>query len=73
MAAKAKKLPAGEWRGLHHALSHLRRGGLHEALGIPQGQKIPAAKLEEAKNSDDPHVAHMANLASTMKGWHHGK
>jgi hypothetical protein len=57
--------------GLYHALHHLRKGGLHRALGVPEGQPIPEAKLAAAKNSKDSHVRHMANFASTMEGFHH--
>lgn len=42
-------------------------GGLHRALGIPAGKPIPAKKLAAAKNSDNPHVRQMANMASTLK------
>jgi hypothetical protein len=49
---------------------HLNKGGLHRALGIPEGQTIPQDRLEEAKNSKNPHVREMANLAHTMEGWH---
>jgi hypothetical protein len=54
---------------LHRALAHLNRGGLHRALGVKEGEKIPADKLEKAKNSDNNHLAKMANFASTMEGW----
>lgn len=56
---------------LHRALNHLNKGGLHRALGIPEGQPIPQDKLEAAKHSDNPHIAKMAQFASTMEGWHH--
>lgn len=55
---------------LHRALIHLNKGGLHRALGVPEGTPIPAAKLEKAKNSDNPHVAKMAQFAHTLEGWH---
>jgi hypothetical protein len=58
--------------GLHHALSHMRKGGLHRALGVPEGEPIPAAKLAAAKKSEDPHVAKMAHFAETLEGFHHG-
>lgn len=41
-------------------------GGLHKALGVPQGQKIPADKLAKAKRSPNAHVRRMAALASTL-------
>lgn len=66
--AKAKgKYPPG----LHKALTGLRKGGLHKALGVPEGEKIPAAKLEAAKNSSDEHISKMAHFAATMEGWKH--
>lgn len=54
---------------LRRAMHHLRKGGLHRALGIPEGEKIPTDRLEAARHSDNPHVVHMANLAKTMKSW----
>lgn len=56
---------------LYRAMHHLRKGGLHRALGVPEGQPIPQDKLESAKNSENPHVRHMANFAATMEGFHH--
>ena len=67
-SAKQKK----EWPHLHRVVTHLRHGALHRALGIPEDEDIPAARLAEAKRSNDPEVAHMARLAGTMEGWHHG-
>lgn len=52
----------GKW--IQGAITH--PGGLHKALGVPQGQKISATKLAKAKNSPNPHVRKMANLASTL-------
>jgi hypothetical protein len=56
---------------LHRALKHLHKGGLHEALGVPTGEKIPQDKMEQAMNSKNPHVKKMADLAHTMAGWVH--
>lgn len=56
----------------HRVVMHLHKGGLHRALGVPEGQTIPADKMAEAKNSSNPHVKAMANLAHTMEGWDHG-
>ena len=61
-----------EWPKLHRVVTHLRKGALHRALGIPEGETIPAERLAEAKRSKDPEVAHMARLAGTMEGWKHG-
>jgi hypothetical protein len=51
---------------LYRAIHHLRHGGLHRALGVPEDETIPKEKIAAAKNSSNPHVAHMANFAATM-------
>jgi hypothetical protein len=56
---------------LYRAMHHLNKGGLHRALGIKEGEPIPEDRLEAAKHSSNPHVAHMANFAATMKGFKH--
>ena len=55
----------------HRVVMHLNKGGLHRALHIPEDQTIPQDRLEEAKNSKNPHVRQMANLAHTMESWKH--
>jgi hypothetical protein len=47
------------------------KGGLHRALGVPEGDKIPADKLASAKNSRNPRVRRMAALAGTLEKMHH--
>lgn len=42
-------------------------GALHKQLGVPEGQKIPPAKLNAAAHSDNPTLAKRANLAKTLK------
>ncbi len=42
-------------------------GALHEALGVPQGQKIPASKLS-VKPGDSTLMKRRKNLAKTLKG-----
>ena len=54
---------------LYRAMHHLRKGGLHRALGVPEGEKSPAAKVEAARHSKNSHVRHMANFAHTMKSF----
>lgn len=54
---------------LYRAMHHLRHGGLHRALGVPENQTIPAAKVEAATHSKNAHIMHMANMAKTMKGF----
>lgn len=43
-----------------------RPGALHEKLGVPQGQKIPAKKLMQAEHSFDPTERKEATLAETF-------
>jgi hypothetical protein len=56
---------------LYRSLHHLRKGGLHRALGIKESEPIPAEKLEAARHSSNSHIQHMANFAHTMKGFKH--
>ena len=56
---------------LYRAIHHLRHGGLHKALGVPEDENIPADKMEAAKHSKNAHVMHMANMAETMKHFKH--
>lgn len=44
-------------------------GALHRELGVPQGQKIPAKKLNAAAHSSNPLERKRANLAKTLKGF----
>ncbi len=46
-------------------------GALHRELGVPEGKKIPAKKLEKAEHSKNPKLAKRAHLAETLKGMHH--
>jgi hypothetical protein len=41
-------------------------GALHRSLGVPEGEKIPAAKVEAAAQSSDPTLARRARLAETL-------
>lgn len=50
----------------------VHKGALHRALGVPEGEKIPAAKLAEASNSKDEHVRRMAASAKGFAGMKHG-
>ena len=53
----------GHW--IEHA--GIKAGGLHKALNVAAGKKIPAAKLASARNSDNPRVRRMATLADTFR------
>ena len=50
-----------------------RPGALHRALGVPEGQKIPADKMAKARNSKNPRIRREAALAGTLAGMHHKK
>ena len=41
-------------------------GALHKELGVPEGQKIPAAKVAKAAHSTNPVLAQRARLAETL-------
>lgn len=46
-------------------------GALHRSLGIPEGEKIPAKKIQKAAHSSDPTLARRARLAETLKKLNH--
>jgi len=62
--ACAKKDGGGNW--IAGAIK--KPGSLHESLHVPQGEKIPAKKLEKAENSRNPLTRKRAALAETLKG-----
>jgi len=43
-------------------------GALHEQMGVPQGQKIPAKKLAKAAKATGK-LGQRARLAQTLKGF----
>ena len=44
-----------------------QKGGLHQSLGVPQGQKIPAAKMAQAQAGKfGPTAQKQANFAQGM-------
>jgi hypothetical protein len=45
------------------------RGKLHRRLHVPQGQKIPAAKIDAAKQSPDPSLRKEATFAKNASTW----
>ena len=44
-------------------------GKLHREIGVPVGQKIPAAKLSAAAHSSNPTIRRDAIRAQTMAKW----
>lgn len=51
-----------------HGSFEVHEGGLHEALGIPKGEKIPASKL---KGHHSGHLGHMIAAAKGFKAMKH--
>lgn len=45
-------------------------GKLHRDLGVPENEKIPAEKMEKARNSKNPQIRKEAALAHTLGGFH---
>lgn len=64
MASRTKHNPS-----LYRAMKHLRSGGLHRALHVPENEVIPKSKVEAATHSSNKHLAHMARFAQTMGGF----
>jgi hypothetical protein len=56
------KRGGGKW--MAGAVKH--PGALHRSLGVPQGQKIPAAKIAKAAHSSNPTLRRRAVLAQTF-------
>lgn len=44
------------------------KGKLHRELGVPEGKKIPAKKMDKAIHSDNPKLRKEANFAKTLRG-----
>jgi hypothetical protein len=68
---KQKKADGGKIKWIQGAIKH--PGSLHKALKVPEGEKIPAKKLEKATHSKNPKLAKKAHLAETLKRMHHAK
>lgn len=59
-------------RKLEIAKAIKKPGALHEQLGVPQGQKIPASMLANAAQAGGK-LGQRARFAETLKGLPHGK
>ena len=53
----------------HRSMHHLKKGGLHNALGISTDKDIPKDKVEAATHSTNSHVKAMAIMAQNMSKW----
>ena len=63
---KTKRVDLGKKGGFS-----IHKGALHRALGVPEGQKIPAKKMAQARKSKNPHVRRMAASAAGLKAMRH--
>ena len=57
---------SGHW--IAGAVTH--KGALHRALHVPEGEKIPKAKIAKAAHSANPVMAKRARLAETLSHLH---
>lgn len=55
--------------GIH--IKPSRKGKLHRALGVPQGQPISAAKEAKARKGAGSALKKEIVFAQNAKGWHH--
>jgi hypothetical protein len=46
-------------------------GALHKALGVPEGEKIPAKKMAAGAKSTSPKIRKMVGLAHAFAGANH--
>lgn len=46
-------------------------GALHRELGVPEGKKIPQAKIQAATKSDNPTLRKRTFLAKTLAHMNH--
>lgn len=51
----------------------IKKGALHEALGIPQDEKIGQARIDKAEHSSNPSIRRKAISAKGLTHMHHGK
>jgi hypothetical protein len=62
-ARKTKKPKPKRWiQGMG-----LKKGALHDDLGVPRKEKIPLGKIQAAANSDDPTLRRRAQLALNFR------
>lgn len=57
-------------RWIKSAIGKEGKGALHRNLDVPEGEKIPAEKMEEAAHSENPTIRRQAALAKTLKAMH---
>lgn len=50
---------------------NMNKGGLHRALGVPEGKTIPAKKMAQAAKSKSPKVRKMVGLDKAFASARH--
>jgi hypothetical protein len=50
----------------------LKKGALHRELGVPEGTKIPASKIEAATHSSNTVLKKRAVFAQNASHWNKG-
>ena len=65
--SEPEKAKGGKW--IQGAIKH--KGALHRELHVPKGQKIPLSKIHKAEHSKSPTLRKRAQLAETLRGFHH--
>lgn len=50
----------------------VKKGALHQMLGIPDDKTIPEDRLKKAEHSSDPLLKRRAISAAGFKAMHHG-
>lgn len=64
---KEEMRKGGKWiQGMH-----MKKDALRHSLHVKEGHKIPEVKLEKAEHSRSPLMRKRANLAETLKDFHH--
>lgn len=58
-------MSANKW--IQKAVNPAKKGQLHRDLGVPQGKKIPAAKIAAAAKKPGK-IGQRARFAQTLKG-----
>lgn len=78
-ATKGKKLPERKSVVKTHTVKlgkkgsfKVRKGALHRALGVPEGQKLGQARITKALHSKNPQTRREAASAKGLTAMHHG-
>jgi len=61
---ESKVAESEKW--IQKAVNPAHKGGLHKALHVAQGEKIPKAKINKATHSKNPKLRHMAQFAKNV-------